>query len=162
MSARLLAGALALIVLSACGLRLAGTETLPPPLSAPYLETRDDQTDFAIALRRRLEASGARLSAGEKTATAVVRILRDTVSERVLSVSAQNLPREFELTHTVEFEVTAGERQLLSPQEVELTRDFTFDERALLAKEREQAILGEALASDLAGIVLRRLAAIDP
>jgi outer membrane lipopolysaccharide assembly protein LptE/RlpB len=43
---------------------------------------------------------------------------------------------------------------------VSLSRDFSFDERVLLAKEREEAILREALASDLVGIVMRRLSSL--
>ena len=74
--------------------------------------------------------------------------------------SARNLPREYELIHTVRFQVMAGEQELLPPQEVVASRDFSFDERALLAKENEEAILREALARDLVGIVMRRLSSL--
>ena len=37
-------------------------------------------------------------------------------------------------------------------------RDHTFDETILLAKKNEEAILREALAHDLADVVMRRLA----
>jgi hypothetical protein len=37
---------------------------------------------------------------------------------------------------------------------------YSYDETAVLAKQREQAILREALARDLAGMVVRRLAAL--
>jgi outer membrane lipopolysaccharide assembly protein LptE/RlpB len=41
-----------------------------------------------------------------------------------------------------------------------VTRDYSYDEAAVLAKQREQAVLREALARDLAGLVLRRLASL--
>ena len=82
------------------------------------------------------------------------------VKERVLSVSARNIPREYELTYRVEFGVQKGGVELLAPREASLTRDFTFDETILLAKEREQRLLEDALARDLAAIVMRQLAAL--
>jgi len=51
---------------------------------------------------------------------------------------------------------------VLPPQTLTRTRDYSFDETAVLAKEQEQAILAAALARDLAALVLRRLAAVAP
>jgi len=78
----------------------------------------------------------------------------------VLSVSARNIPTEYELTYKVRFRVTSGDTTLIEDEEIALTRDFSFDEAQLLAKEREQEILGEALARDLVAQVMRRLAAL--
>jgi LPS-assembly lipoprotein len=90
--------------------------------------------------------------------TAVVDIRQDMVTHRVLSVSAQNRPTEYEVTYTVRFSVSSGGRQLLTPQQVFLTRSYSFDESLLLAKQHEEAILQQAMGRDLADIVMRRLA----
>ncbi len=55
-------------------------------------------------------------------------------------------------------EGTSGE--LLPSQKVSVTRDYSFDETKLLAKENEEAILREGMANDLVAIVMRRLSAI--
>ena len=47
-----------------------------------------------------------------------------------------------------------------TPQEIELTRTYSFSESDLLAKDREETILREALARDLADLVVRRLASL--
>ena len=91
-------------------------------------------------------------------ASAVVTILKDNVKQRVLSVSNLNQPNEYELTYTVSFSVTAGDRELLPPQEISTTRDYSFDARLLLAKGHEADILRGAMARDLADMVMRRLA----
>ena len=109
---------------------------------------------------RSLAASGVRLERDAARAAAVVRITRDEVKERVLSVSARNIPREYELVYRVQFSVQKGDAELLAPREATLARDFTFDETILLAKEREQRLLEDALARDLAAIVMRQLAAL--
>lgn len=111
-------------------------------------------------LRKALLASGARLVREPSAATAKLRILRDEVSRTVLSVSATNIPREYELTYAVRFSVEAGGRELLAPRDVSLSRDYSFDEQQMLAKTREEELLREALARDLVGIVMRQLASL--
>lgn len=145
---------------ASCGFRLQGRMALPPTLAAVHIEAKDAQSDFVQDLRKALLASGVRLTERESEATAVVQILRDEATERVLSVSARNVPREYELTYAVRFAVQSGERELLPPQDVAASRDFSFDERRVVAKEREQEILRQALARDLVGIVMRRLASL--
>ena len=49
---------------------------------------------------------------------------------------------------------------LIENEEVTATRDISFDEAQLLAKEREQEILREALARDLVALVMRRISAL--
>jgi len=56
--------------------------------------------------------------------------------------------------------VRVGGETRLADEELRLTRDLSFDETQILAKEREQETLRAALAQDLAALVLRRLAAL--
>ena len=146
--------------LSACGWRLQGTEKLSQTMSVIYVDADDSYTDFNRALRERLRASGAQLTERRADATAVVRIIKDQSGQRVLSVSARNTPEEYEVFYEVEYSVTSGATELIPPQPLERTRDYSYDTTALLAKQREQAILREALAEDLAALVLRRLASL--
>lgn len=151
---------LAVAALTGCGLRLQGREATPQAFASAFIEAQDAQSDFVQALSRSLSVSGVRLERDRARAEAIVRISHDEVKERVLSVSARNIPREYELTYRVEFSVQKGEVELLAPREASLSRDFTFDETILLAKEREQRVLEDALARDLAAIVMRQLAAL--
>jgi LPS-assembly lipoprotein len=60
----------------------------------------------------------------------------------------------------VKFSVTSDGKTLIDKEEISATRDISFDEAQLLAKEREQEILRAALARDLVALVMRRLAAL--
>jgi LPS-assembly lipoprotein len=146
--------------MSGCGWRMQGTTRLPEIMSAAYIDTPDRYTDFNRMLRESLEASGARLVSSRVQASAIVRIREDSSGQRVLSVSTRNTPEEYEVFYTVEYSVESQTGELIAPQKLELTRDYSYDTTAVLAKEREQAILREALARDLAGLVLRRLASL--
>ncbi len=48
----------------------------------------------------------------------------------------------------------------MPPQTLSLTRDYSFDENNLLAKEHEEDILRVQMARELAAIATRRLASL--
>jgi LPS-assembly lipoprotein len=151
----------AALLLAACGFHLEGRVPLPEPLRKPYIRTSDQQSDFIQSLRRQMLISGAHPVDSPDQATAVVAILDDSVTPRVLSVSAQNRPTEYQVTYTVRFAVSVGGRELLPPQQVSSVRSYSFDESLLLAKEHEEAILQQAMGEDLANIVMRRLSRVS-
>jgi LPS-assembly lipoprotein len=158
-SSVLVAAALALL-LNGCGFHLQGRQPMPTALATTRVIAEDDQTDFVQGLRRALLTSGATLTESTERATGVVRIHKDEVTQKIISVSVKNIPREYEVTYTVEFSVDGASGELLPSQTVSVTRDYSFDETKLLAKENEEAILREGMARDLVAIVMRRLAAI--
>ena len=156
------AGVLAacLAVLAACGFHLQGRAPLPQSMKAAYVQATDQQTDFVQSLRKALLTSGARPAYAKSSASSVVNILRDEVLRRTLSVSALNKPNEYEVTYLVRFSVSAGDKELLAPQEISATRSYSFDETRLLAKEHEEAILRQGMAHDLADRVVRQLSSL--
>src|SRR5690606_40961825 len=97
----------------------------------------------------------------EAEATAVLEIVQDETGQRVLSVSARNTPREFEVWYVVAFSLRIDGKELLSSQPIQQTRAYTYDETKVLAKAREEQILRRALAEDLARQVVRRIEAVQ-
>ena len=161
MKVRLTAMALACaVLLTACGFRLQGRAPLPEALATVYVDAENPQSDFVVNLRRLLLSSGAKLVRDASLASATVRVLEDQSTRSVVSVSAANSPVEIAIEYRVRFAVVAGDRELLAAQPLAASRSFSFDERLLLAKEHEEDILREALARDLAGIAMRRLASL--
>jgi LPS-assembly lipoprotein len=151
---------LPLLVLGGCGWHLQGATRLPQSVAVTYIDTQDEYSDFNRALRDGLTAAGVRLALDAHTATAIVKVIKETTGQRVLSVSARNTPEEYEVFYQVEYSVSNSTSELITPQKIELTRDYSFDERAVLAKQREQSVLREALARDLAAQVVRRMATL--
>ena len=149
-----------LTLLSGCGYHLRGQAPLPAALATPFLESADHYTPLYAALQARLRAAGAVLASDPAAASAVIHLQKDDTGREVLSVSARNTPGEFEVYYNVEYSVTGGGSELLALQQVTLTRDFSYNETAVLAKEHEEDSLRTALADELAGLILRRLAAL--
>ena len=149
-----------LLVLGGCGWQLRGRVRLPEAMSVTYVDSKDRYSDFTQALQDHLRASGARLADRPTDATASIRVVRDESGQRVLSISARNTPQEYEVYYVVEYSVSSAGTELLPLQRLELTRDYTYDEAAVLAKQREEAALRQALARDLAAQVVRRVASL--
>ena len=149
-----------LCMLAACGFHLQGRQPLPAQFTNTYVDTQDEQTDFVQDLRKALIASQVNVIRTKGSAGATITVHEDELTERILSVSARNIPTEYELTYRVKFSVLSEGKTLIDNEEISATRDISFDEAQLLAKEREQEILREALARDLVALVMRRLAAL--
>jgi LPS-assembly lipoprotein len=160
--ARAAAALIALGLLGGCGFHLQGVSRLPPAFANTYLEAEDRYTDFHRALELDLRAAGSRLVGPGEAPGATVEVLTDDSGQRVLSVSATNTPTEYEVYYTVRYRVRVGGKEVLPPQMLTRTRDYSFNETAVLAKEQEQELLTAALARDIAALVLRRLAALAP
>ena len=148
------------VLVSGCGFRLAGTAPLPALLARPHLSLSDPYSDFARVFGQQLRASGAILEASDATATATVDVSRDTVEQRVLSVSAQNIPTEYLLIYTVTYSVRRAGKVVLPPQTISLSQDYSFSEQAVLAKEHEADRLRRQMARELAAIAMRRIAGL--
>ena len=154
------AAALMLGLLGGCGWRLQGTAKLPAVMSITYIDAADRYSDFNRALSEGLAAAGARVTSNRDEATAVVEIKKDQSGQRPLPVSARNTLEEYEVFYQVEYVVFDHDGELIPTQTLQVTQDYSYDRRFALAKQREQASLREALARDLAGLVVRRVAAL--
>ena len=83
---------------------------------------------------------------------------KDLVKQTTLAVSANNIPTLYELTYSVTFAVHGGGKELMAPQTINVSKDYSFEENALLAKEHEADILRAQMARDLVAIAMHRLA----
>ena len=105
-------------------------------------------------------AAGVELTASAQDATATLTILYDFTDQRVLSVSARNVPTEFEVFYTVQYTITSGEKSLLDLQELTLTRDYTYDSTLVLGKAKEEQLMRDAIVGDLVRIIMEQISTI--
>jgi LPS-assembly lipoprotein len=148
-------------LLAGCGFHLQGGGPLPRSIALVRIETNDTESDFYFDLRKQLLAAGTRIDEdGHDDTATVIHVLNDTIAQRVLTVSALNVPTEYELSYSLKFSVTSNGRELIPEEAHTLVRDYSFSESQLLAKEREKHILSTALAHDLVTVVMRRLSSL--
>jgi len=143
-----------------CGFSLQGATSTPEAMQRTYIASQDRFSQFYRELRRSLKASGVEVLDSPEGATATLSILYDSTDQRVLSVSARNVPTEFEVFYTVRYAIASGEQSLLEAQELTLTRDYTYDSTLVLGKAKEEQLMRDAIVDDLVRIVLKQISAI--
>ena len=156
-----LCAAAAAACLAGCGFKLQGTVTAPRVMAVTYIQADDEYSQFYRAISRSLGQSGARVTRKRGEATATLVIGEDLTGQRVLSVSATNVPQEFEVFYTLEYSVRAKGRELLPAESITLTRNYTYDVRDVLGKAQEEQVLRDSLVDDLVRLVSQRLAALE-
>jgi LPS-assembly lipoprotein len=125
-----------------------------------YVAAADRHTDFYRNFRAALSAAGVTLVDSPGDATATFTISFDTTGQRVLSVSARNVPTEYEVYYTIEYALDSGTENLLERQVLTLTRDYTYDSTLVLGKAKEEELLREAIVKDLVRIVLKQISTL--
>jgi LPS-assembly lipoprotein len=155
--ARASLGAALVLALAGCGFHLQGAGTLPVEMTRTFVDTDRPHTEFLQSLTDVLRQRGAEVLEAPADGAAVLDISSDETGQRVLSVSARNIPREYEVYYAVTFSLRAGTETLIANESLVVTRSYTYDEKEVLAKAAEEQILREALAADLARRVLQRI-----
>lgn len=146
------------IFLAACGFQLRGAISLP--FSTLYI-TLPETSDIRAAIKRGVEANGdTRVVDNPKEAQAILTVLGDVPEKKILSYSASGRVREYQLVRTFTFRVhDIGGRDYLPLNTMKITRDISFNDSQVLAKESEEALLQRDMQTDLIRQLLRRLAA---
>lgn len=156
------AAALLLAVLpAACGFHLRGDVSYPPAMAKTYIEATDRYTPFYRKMKAALRQGGVQVTANPAGAGAVLRILEDASGQRVLTVSARNVPNEYDVYYVVRYSLEVAGKEALPAQQLALDRDYTYDETLVLGKDAESEVIRQALADDLVGLVTRRLSSVQ-
>lgn len=144
--------------LTACGFALKGAAQ-PLPFSALQLQTQSNSylaSDLVVALQRR----GVTLTSDAKAVVPRLALTGENRSRSVLSTNVNGRVREFQLAHSVTVQVWDGQgREWLAPVTYTQTRDLSYDETKVLAKESEELALYKEMQSELLITVMRRLEA---
>ena len=88
-------------LLGACGFHLQGTLATPPEMERTYIAADDRHSLFYRELRIALDSAGVDIVDNSLDATATLTISYDDTDQRVLSVSARNVPTEYEVYYTI-------------------------------------------------------------
>lgn len=145
------------LLLSACGFQLRGTAALP--FNTLYMQSTTG--GIALDLKRNIQ-SGTRTAVVDdpKDAEAVLEFTHEVREKHILSLAATGRVREYQLRYRVGFRVHDGKGgEFLPVSTVQLTRDITFNDSDVLAKETEEQLLYRDMQFDMVQQVLRRLAA---
>jgi LPS-assembly lipoprotein len=160
---RLLLATICAVILAGCGFHLRGTLSGNLPYKTMYIAL-PETADVRIWLERYINAAGStEIVNDQKLADATFQQLGDLRQKTILSVNAQGRVREYRLQLTYRFQVVNTKGQVLVPSnEVALSRDITFDDSNILAKDLEEGLLWRDMNNDLVNQIMRRLSIVKP
>jgi len=147
-------------VLAGCGFQLRGTAALP--FETLYMPGATG--GIALDLKRNIQ-SGTRTTVVDdvKKAEAVLDFTQEVREKIILSLAATGRVREYQLRYRVGFRVHDGKGgEFLPVSTVQLTRDISFNDSDVLAKETEEALLYRDMQFDMVQQVMRRLGGAQP
>jgi len=153
---RAICAAVLCAALAGCGFQLRGQARLPfETLHIP------GASPLVVELKRNVVAgTQSRLVSSEKDANAILGFTLETREKVILSFNTSGLVREYQLRYRVGFRLyDAKGRNYIPPNEIQLTRDVSFNDAQVLAKETEDALLYRDMQSDMVQQILRRIVA---
>ncbi len=149
------------LLLAACGFHLRGDTRMP--FVTLYIDAANPNSPLINELRRNLEASHIQLVATAEQAEVVLNIASDLAEKQILSLGGSGRVSEFQLRYRVSLRAYDREqREWLPADELQLSRDFSYDDAQILAKEAEEALLYQSMRSDMAQQIIRRLSHAKP
>jgi LPS-assembly lipoprotein len=146
------------LTLAACGFQLRGAADL----SFKNLHIQGPKLSISRDLQQSLKANGIQVVESAENAELLLELVNEVNEKRILSLSGGGLVREFELNYSVHFRTREPANALWGPvQTVQMRRDFSYNDNALLGKLGEEAQLNADMRKDAVREVLRRLTAIQ-
>lgn len=145
--------------LSGCGFQLRGQIDLPDSMRVITVTSPDDTTDFVRELSAQLRANGVQLAKGGAPKASVLRVTQERTYREALTISQDARVREYVLYLEVRFDFLDAEaRPIIQNEVIRLSRDYSFNDQAILGSSREEELLAEDLARAMAFMIVRQLA----
>lgn len=160
---RFLSAFLLAAVLAGCGFHLRGSGSAGLPYKTIYISL-PETAEVSIWLQRYIRSTGGtEIVADAKSAEAIFQQVGDSRQKTILSVNAQGRVRGYRLQLNYIFRVVNPKGQVLVPDnEISLSRDITYDDSNVLAKDLEENLLWRDMNNDLVNQILRRLSIVKP
>jgi LPS-assembly lipoprotein len=123
----------------------------------------NENSQLGRELQRSLQGNGVQVFSGDDRGKGQVQleVITDQREKAVAGLNAAGQVREFQLRLRLKFRLRSKEgRDLIEDTELLSTRDISFNETAVLAKEAEEQLLYRDMQGDLVQQLLRRLASL--
>ena len=147
------------LVLTACGFQLRGAGSVP--FDSMYVQDAG-APNITRDLKRSLARSGVKLTDRAEEAQVSLEMSHELNTKNILSLSGRGKVREYEILYQVTFRTReAGAELWGEPQTVNLRRDFSYNDTALLAKAAEESRLSADMQAEAVREVLRRVSSLN-
>lgn len=149
------------LLVSGCGFHLRGADSVGIPAERLFLDT-SGSGNTGREVEQQLKLTDVELTESASEADYILRVNNEDFRREVLSVSPRTgKVEEYELILSVAVSVATGDGQsLLDDERVSSSRDYVFDEEAVIATGDEQQLIRDELTRLIAGQALLRARAV--
>ena len=155
----ILAAVLSLII-TGCGFQLRGDYLLAPELQTLYVSSVDKHGELTRLVRQHLSNNQVDIVKSYTQNIPELRIQKDKLDRRTLSVFENGQVAEYELIYTVRYELRFANEEVQSFS-FEVNRDYQDDPNIALAKSRELSLILREMRQESADKILRNMASIQ-
>jgi LPS-assembly lipoprotein len=143
------------LLTTACGYHLRGAYDLPKGMKSVFME--GGSPALREQLKSVLEASSGRLAASPDKADIVVRISKDEIERRVLSLSQSGRSNDIELAGRVEYSVRDSNNGILVNREpIDFRREYFNDQQDVIAKSNEETVIRKEMYQQVVRQIINR------
>ncbi len=147
-------------MISGCGFQLRGDYLLAPQLQNLYISSVDKHGELTRLVHQHLDNNQVTIVEKFSQTIPELRILKDKLDRRTLSVFPNGQVAEYELIYTVKYQIRfAGEE--IQHYKFEINRDYQDDPDIALAKSRELSLMLREMRQEAADKILRNMATIQ-
>jgi LPS-assembly lipoprotein len=154
------AATLLAILLNGCGFNLRGSYLLAPELQTINLSSVDKFGELTRVIKQHLTINDVELVEKTNNSIPQMRILKDSLDRRTLSVFPNGQVAEYELIYTVRYQILIPDKAV-QRFSFELNRDYQDDPDIALAKSRELSLMLSEMRIEAANKILRDMASIQ-
>ncbi|MDO9010454.1 MAG: LPS assembly lipoprotein LptE [Gallionella sp.] len=149
------------LLLAACGFHLRGDAKMP--FTSIYLEAANPGSALISELRDNLQANHIQLTNQADQADVVLNIAYELPEKQILTLGGSGRVSEFQLRYRVSLRAYDHQQRVWLPaEELQMHRDYAYDDTKILAKEAEEALLYQSMRSDMVQQIVRRLSRAKP
>lgn len=143
--------------LVSCGFHMRGHHLLPSELQTLTLSSVDQYNELTRVVKQHLTLNQVNLVTSSTEPVPELRLLKDQLDRRTLSVFNNGQVAEYEIIYTVKYQIIYIDGEVKN-YEFELNRDYQDDPDLALAKSRELNLLLSEMRREAADRILRNMA----
>ncbi len=146
---------MAWLMLTGCGYHLRGSVDMPESLKNMYLFNASSLLQTEI--QNLLKSAKGKIAGSPNDAGIVVKVLKEDMTTRVLSIGSAGKSSESELNYYLRFQFYDNqENELMEEQTIEMAREYFNDQTAVLAKSNEEQLIRKEIYKQSARMLIAR------
>lgn len=146
-----------MISLTACGFHPRGSFAIPESIGAVQVTNIDSYSALTDGLQTAVDRANANKTGGGAGA-AILKIHSEKWTTTPLAIDEFAQVREYITRYKVDFDLTAADGSvLLEKQNIELSREYTYDINVAVGNPAEQEVIQRELRRDMQAAIIRRM-----